>query len=353
MLQQLISPTPSYFGRPLDKPSKQTILVAMGRPSGKIYGYFSIAETTFDGTETTFTMPDGDVPVQSITHPSYQHPTANTRNAGLPDGQNYMTGGRLNIARTNSPIVGQYMAAVWDDAELTKAQTVHRFGTNEASPSMLRGAPQNNFQSSVKNYRMQKGQADIGLPVPNARTIPWTGFTNFVDASHTGYAHLWVSALNLTQDRLTLGALIQSLTLGMASTPTTFVPEPPVPPVVDNPDATMRWYANVQQSALVGECPFFDFNWVALFQSKNQRYVNSCLVIPQRINVVTVPAGFKVFLVGAPTIVTGTNATYDTLRVLMVDPSVVPAGDYVFEFEVVTDQGTEAVTLTLTIAVPV
>lgn len=350
MLQQLISPTPSYFGRPLDKPSKQTILVAMGRPSGKIYGYFSIAETTFDGTETEFTMPDGKVPVQSITHPTYQHPTANTRNAGLSDGKNYMTGGRLNIARTNSPVVGQYMAAVWDDAELTKAQKVHRFGTNSSNPSGLRGAPVGSFGSAVTNYRMQKGQEDIGQAVPGSLTVPWSGFSNFVDVSHTGYAHLWVSALNLTQDRLTLGALIQSLTLGMGSVAANFDPEPPVPPVVDNPDATMRWFANISESALVGECPYFDFNWVTLFQAKNQQYVNSRLVIPQTIKPTTVPEAFKVFLVGSPTVVTGTNVTYDTLRVLLVDPSKAPAGDYEFEFDVSTDQGTTQVKLTLTVA---
>lgn len=350
MLTQQISPTPSYFGRPLVKPSKQTILVAMGKPSGKIYGYFSIAETTFTGTETSFTMLDGVVPIESITHPTFQHPTANTRAEGLPDGQDYMTGGRLNIARTNSPVVGQYMAAVWDDADLTKAQLVHRYGTNAKVQTGLRGEIINGSVSGITNYTMLKGQDDAGLATPNSLDIPWNGFANFIDVSHTGYAHFWISALNYTHDRLTLGALIQSLTLGMASVPTSFDPEPPVPPNPENPDATMRWFANVSQSALVGACPYFDFNWVTLFQSKNQKYVNSCLVIPQNIVPTTVPAGFKVFFVNGPTVVTGTQVTYDTLRVMLIDPDAAPAGDYVFQFDVTTDQGSSPVTLTLTIA---
>lgn len=332
MSQTTRVPTPSYFGRPLVKPSKQTILVVMGAPSGSIFGYFSIAETTFDGTETSFTMPDGTVPIQSITHPSFQHPTFNTRAAGLPDGQDYLTGGRLNIARTNSPVVGQYMAAVWPDSELLKARTVHRYGAGNPVQAGIRGGAQ-------------------AVPGAGALTIPWNGFSNFVDVSMLGYAHYWVNALNTTEDRLTLGVLVQSLTLGMASVPANFDPNTPIPPDPENPNATMRWYANVSQSALIGACPYFDFNWVNLFQSKNKQYRNSTTVIPQSITPTTVPPGFKVFLVGTnPTVVVGTNVTYDTLRVMLIDPDAAPPGDYEFAFTVSTDQGSAQVTLTLTVA---
>lgn len=48
------------FGLPLDEPSKQTILPYL-TDSGRVYGFFSIASTTFQGTETTFTVAPGQV----------------------------------------------------------------------------------------------------------------------------------------------------------------------------------------------------------------------------------------------------------------------------------------------------
>lgn len=284
------------FGLSLEKPSSQTVLPVIGKPSGRLYGYFSIAKTTFNGDETSFTMPDGDVPVTTVTHPTF----------------GTILSGRQNISRTALPVVGQYMAACWSDAELIRANRAHTYPEG-------------------------------------VQYIPWSGFSNFIDISYTGYSHEWIQALNGYEDRLVLSALFSSLTKGMDATAQGYDPDPSVPPTPDNPNATMQWYANVTGTALVGECPYFDFNWVTLFQSKNQMYNNSTAVIPQSITPTTVPAGFKVFLVNSPTVVPGTNVTYDTLRVMLLDAAQAPAGTYVFEFDVTTDQGSAPVTLTVTI----
>jgi hypothetical protein len=57
------------FGLPLEQPSKQTILPYI-TDSGRVYGFFAITETTFDGTETTFTVAPGTtVTVKTVTLP--------------------------------------------------------------------------------------------------------------------------------------------------------------------------------------------------------------------------------------------------------------------------------------------
>lgn len=62
------------FGLPLDEPSKQTLLPYI-TDSGRVYGFFPITETTFEGTETTFTVSEGyTVSLKTVTLP----PTVST-----------------------------------------------------------------------------------------------------------------------------------------------------------------------------------------------------------------------------------------------------------------------------------
>jgi len=58
------------FGLPLDQPSHQTVLPYM-TDSGRVYGFFPIAATTFTGTETTFNVDGGAqaVELQTVTLP--------------------------------------------------------------------------------------------------------------------------------------------------------------------------------------------------------------------------------------------------------------------------------------------
>jgi len=88
------------FGLPLNEPSKQTILPFI-TDSGRVYGFFPIAVTTFDGTEQTFTVDGGNrtVNLQTVTLP-----TINQSNQ-------YMTGQRF---------VQQYMAAYFPFSSLVQ-----------------------------------------------------------------------------------------------------------------------------------------------------------------------------------------------------------------------------------------
>lgn len=58
----------NQFGLALAQPSRQTLLPIM-MPSGKIYGFFPIAAQTFAGTETTYALAEGSVPVTTVTLP--------------------------------------------------------------------------------------------------------------------------------------------------------------------------------------------------------------------------------------------------------------------------------------------
>jgi len=79
-------------GIPLTHPSSQTIIPVV-TDNGNIMGFFTIASTTFDGTETTFDLAEGPIALTSITLPPK-----------VDDGSNYG--------------VEQYMAAYYDAPHL-------------------------------------------------------------------------------------------------------------------------------------------------------------------------------------------------------------------------------------------
>ncbi len=84
--------TNNKLGLPLKQPSIQTIIPVV-TDNGNIMGFFTIAATTFDGTETSFALLEGPVEITSITLP-----------AKASDGSNYG--------------VEQYMAAYYDTPRL-------------------------------------------------------------------------------------------------------------------------------------------------------------------------------------------------------------------------------------------
>jgi hypothetical protein len=81
------------FGLPLAKPSKQVVLPIV-LTSGKVVGFFPIAETTFAGTETSFTLADGAVPITTVTLPP-----------------------KNNTGTYDENRVQQYMAAQWPEVQ--------------------------------------------------------------------------------------------------------------------------------------------------------------------------------------------------------------------------------------------
>ena len=56
----------NQYGLPLTEPSVQTVLPIL-TTSGNCVGFFPIAQTTFEGTETTFTLTEGPVPITTVT----------------------------------------------------------------------------------------------------------------------------------------------------------------------------------------------------------------------------------------------------------------------------------------------
>lgn len=59
----------NQYGLPLAAPSKQTILPVV-MPDNSVQGFFAITETTFQGTETSFTVAPGQVvPITTVTLP--------------------------------------------------------------------------------------------------------------------------------------------------------------------------------------------------------------------------------------------------------------------------------------------
>jgi len=81
------------FGLPLTQPSKQ-ILLPIVLTSGKVVGFFPIAETTFAGTETTFALTEGPVPITTVTLPP-----------------------KNNTGTYDENRVQQYMAAQWPEVD--------------------------------------------------------------------------------------------------------------------------------------------------------------------------------------------------------------------------------------------
>lgn len=276
------------FGRPLDFPVKQTVLPVIAKPSGRIYGFLMIPLTQFDGSETEYTTADGTMPLTTVTMPTH----------------NKIVQGREVIGHSSSMPVQQYVAAAWDDNELVSADN--------------RGT--------------------------NIVRRPWVDQSGFIDVADSGFAGTFFSqATSGWQARLQLGTLVESLIFG---TPTTTVTPAPNPDL--EPEVSMNWIARISQSVMTGECPFFRMNWLQLFNIKlDKDKANN--YVPQRLNIVQVPAGFKAFLVKTPTVIPGTNVFYDTLQIVIIDKSLV-AGDYDFNFSVEVE-GHQPVPVTLTLTI--
>ena len=278
------------FDLPLAAPITQTIVPVVSNPTGIIYGYYIIAATTFDGSERELALDPVPVPITTVSLPTFGR----------------IHGGKELIGGLTGSAVQQYMAVVYPDNELVSCHA--------------------------------------GRQVQSA---PWLAHDNFFSVSDSGYSHMFSQALYTFKDRLTLGNLITSLVYGMDSVnnPASNTNQP-VPPVASN--AEFSWYAQIQEDALLSECPYFDFNWVGLFQTSAKQTGN--LATPITITNLDVPTGFKVFTVAHPTVIAGSDVTFDTLRVMITNPSLIDKdGPSVFQFAVSTNQGTTMVELQLTV----
>jgi hypothetical protein len=56
----------NQYGLPLTEPSTQTLLPVITQ-NGRVMGFYPISKTTFEGTETTYALTQGSVPITTVT----------------------------------------------------------------------------------------------------------------------------------------------------------------------------------------------------------------------------------------------------------------------------------------------
>jgi hypothetical protein len=294
------------FGQPFPEPIAQTILPII-TAAGVVVGFFPITSTTFAGTETSFALASGTIPVSSVALP----PKVTT---------NTLEGFRNEY----------YMAAMWPE------------GPGTLGPTIVQPANPYNPSQTILSRDFS----------------PWRGYPEFVDGAlpnNLGYYSWWsmptVMWLHHFGRGTYLNALINDLNMPIP-TPPSGTPPTPVTPV------TLRWVCSASIESFLIDCAYFDFNWVSEFQvaypPDTTQYGNA--QTPMSITVVSNPAGgyFKASVVQGQgqTIIGGGGVVYDTIRILRLsDP---PAGSYTFDFNINVSVNGQIqaipVVLTLTIA---
>lgn len=257
------------YGEPLVANSTQSILPAMFE-SGKMIGWYSIASTEFDGTETVYTLPDGvELPITTVT---------------------------LDADPTQPGRVEQYVAAVFSD----------------------------------------------GTPFS---TQPWSSI--YLRRPEEGYMRMYSLPTQAWTLRYQPSILQAALLTGMD--PTVPAPVVPEPPDVTTP-ATLMWKASIAYTALLGDCLFFDFNWVELFKAKSSSEALRIEIVSNPAPIAPSPQPPMVAqIIGIPVSVGAGAVRYDTIRIMKLQ-DVIPADDYEFAFNVYSEDGlVTPVTLTLTV----
>jgi hypothetical protein len=295
------------FGQPF--PSgftvKQTILPII-TAAGVVVGFFPITSTTFTGTERTFALASGTVPITSVALPNL-------------NSQPLLESYRNEL----------YMAAMWPE------------GTGALGPVIVY-PPDPNHAGQTIQYR------DLA---------PWRGYPEFVDGANPktlGYYSWWSMPVTLWRHHFSKGTYLNALTNDLDFP----IPAPPStnPPTPVTPQ-TLRWSCTANAESMLIDCAYFDFNWVNEFQLAYQPDPDQTgnAVVPMSISVVSNPAGgfFKASVVQGlgQTILAGGAVVYDTIRILrLADPT---AGNYTFDFSISTsvNGATVSVPAVLTLAI--
>jgi hypothetical protein len=270
------------FGLPLTQPSKQTILPII-TAAARVVGFFPIAETTFTGTETTFALPDGSVPITTVTLPP-----KNTSNI-FDEGR-----------------VQQYMAAHWPE------------GPGTLSTALV----------TTPAYTDLK---------------PWLGYKELVTGdipNGLGYYSWWSMPEVHWLNHFGRGVFLESLVFNMDKYPYT-APPSPSNPTVTTPQ-TLRWACTADLTSFQQDCAFFDFSWTTLFQTQfpPDTTQEGAGLVPLSIATTSNPAGgfFKASVVQSQGqgIIGGGGVVFNTVRILRLqDPT---AGTYTFDFTISASQ---------------
>lgn len=170
----------------------------------------------------------------------------------------------------------------------------------------------------------------VGLPV---NYIPWAS-VDLIDAADGSYR--WYSlpsqgwVLHFSK-----GLCMDAIQNNLA--PTVVAPVAPTAPTAE--DGTMEWRASLDYQAMLGDCAFFDFNWMTVFQAKSTSGVDplriQVLSNPEPIAPATVPP-MKATVLGIPQ-ASGDGVIYNTIRIMRLS-ELVP-GDYEFNFRVLDTAG--------------
>jgi hypothetical protein len=285
---------------------KQTILPIF-TAAGVVVGFFPITSTTFTGTERTFALASGTVPITSVT---------------LPE--------KNKLSFLDNQYRNEYfMAAVWPE------------GPGTVGPTLVYPANPSNPSQTITAREFQ----------------PWRGYLEFVDGAKPnsiGYYSWWsmpaVKWFNHFGLGTYLNALVNDLDFPIPAPPSTNPPTPVTP-------QTLRWACTANAESLLLDCAFFDFNWVSefklAFQQDTTQQGNGAL--PMSIAVTSNPAGgyFKASVVQGlgQSVIAGGGVVFDTIRILRLEDP--PAGSYTFNFSISQSQNgttsTVPVVLTLTV----
>lgn len=297
------------FGVTFPQPVKQTLLPIM-TAFDRIVGFFPITSTTFTGTETSFTLASGEIPITSVALP----PKNNT---------SFIDENRQQY----------FMVAYW---------------------------PEGDGSLSTGNINSLPWHADPDAPTKVLTTFrdlePWRGYAEFVDGAKPnglGYYSWWSMPAVLWLHHFSRGVYLDSMVNDMNNPIITPDPQPDPTPVTPQ---SLKWVCTASKESFLIDCAFFDFNWVTQFQvsyPQDQDQYGNCRV-PMSIEVVSNPPEgyFKATVVqSVQTIIAGGSAVFDTIRILRLeDPT---AGDYTFNFNIKLSNNGVAVTLPVTLTLTV
>lgn len=186
-----------------------------------------------------------------------------------------------------------------------------------------------------------------------AKNRPWIGYQAWIPNDDTGYFSWYSMPPGNWVNRYGEGGLVGSLRWDMTLTNLSGSSTPPTPP--DGEDGTLTWVTTADITNQP-DCPFFDFNWVKVFDVKpipSGEEVPSGQIVPVSISIVSNPptGEFKATISGMPMYMPGGGVLWDTIRIIRLKKVVAP-GDYEFNFKLVAVQDgietTTPVTLTLT-----
>jgi hypothetical protein len=175
---------------------------------------------------------------------------------------------------------------------------------------------------------------------------PWG--STLLQKPDVGYYHWYSMATESWFEHFGGGALIDGLLGGTLNLAVSAASNPSAPTVTT--PLALTWQASIEYAMLNGDCPFFDFNWITLFNAKSATAAQRIVVTSNPAPVAPDPLPYLVAsVIGVPTINTAGATIYDTIRIMKLGDEV-PAGSYAFGFTVYDELGqTTTVTLNLTV----